>query len=119
MKLKITNIRDRGDLNKERVVMKVESAGNVGEFLLVQSGYHDNSVTNGIYETYWFPDKDVNVGDFVVLYTKSGTDSEKPFKDVKSHFFYLGKKQTIWDAENRAAVLMHAPVWESFKPEQF
>lgn len=117
MKLKITNIRDRGDLSKERVVMKVESSGNVGEFLLIQSGYFDNYVTNGIYETYWFPDKEVAVGDFVVLYTKGGANSEKPFKEAKSHFFYWGKKQTIWDSENRAAVLMHAPTWESFKPE--
>lgn len=117
MKLKITNIRDQGNLDKERVVMKVESGGNVGEFLLVQSEYHNNSVTNGVYDTYWFPDKDVNVGDFVVLYTKSGTNSEKPFKEVKSHFFYWGRKQPMWNTENRAAVLMHAPTWESFKPE--
>lgn len=117
MKLKVINIRDRGDLNKERVVMKVESAGNVGEFLLAQSGYYNNSVTNDIYETFWFPDKDVNFGDLVVLYTKSGRGSEKPFNDVKSHFFYLGNKRPIWNVENRAAVLMHAPVWESFKPE--
>jgi hypothetical protein len=116
MKLKITNIRNQGDLDKERVVMKVESGGNVGEFLLVQSGYSNNSVTNGVYDTYWFPDKDVNVGDFVVLYTKSGIDSEKPFNEVKSHFFYWGRKQPVWSTENRAAVLMHAPTWESFKP---
>lgn len=117
MKLKITNIRDQGNLDKERVVMKVESGGNVGEFLLAQSGYHDNSVTNGIHDTYWFPDKDVNTGDFVVLYTKHGVDREKPFKNVKSHFFYWGRKQPMWIAGDRVAVLMHAPTWESFKPE--
>lgn len=117
MRLKITNIRDRGDLNKERVVMKAESAGNIGEFILTQSGYRDDTVINAIHETYWFPDKEVNAGDFVVLYTKRGVDSEKPFKDVKSHFFYLGRSQAIWNVEDRAAVLMHAPVWESFKPE--
>lgn len=117
MKLKITNIGDQGDLSKERVVMKVESGGNVGEFLLIQSGHFNDSVTNGIHAAYWFPDKDVKTGDFVVLYTKSGTNSEKPFKDVKSHFFYWGKSQPVWNADNRAAVLMHAPAWESFKPE--
>ncbi|ASU40504.1 hypothetical protein hmeg3_20845 [Herbaspirillum sp. meg3] len=117
MKLKITNIRDRNDLAKERVVMKVELGGNLGEYLLIQSSYSENSVTNGVYETYWFPDKDVSAGDFVVVYSKTGINSEKPFNGVKSHFFYLGKSHPIWDTKDRAAVLMHAPVWESFKPE--
>ncbi|QFY43627.1 hypothetical protein F6R98_14175 [Candidatus Methylospira mobilis] len=117
MRLKITNIRDQGDLDKERIVMKVESAGNVGEFLLIQSAHLNNAVTNDVYHTYWFPDKSVNVGDFVVLYTKVGKNSEKPFKDVKSHFFYWGKTKTIWDRDDCAAVLMHAPEWESFKTE--
>lgn len=117
MRLKITNIRDQGDIDKERVVIKVETAGNVGEFLLIQSGYQNDSVTNGVHETYWFPDKVVSAGDFVVLYTKSGANSEKPFKEVKSHFFYWGKNRPLWNASNTIAVLMHAPVWESFKPD--
>jgi hypothetical protein len=117
MKLKITGIRDHGDLNKERVVMKAESNGDVGDFVLIQSGYRDESVTNGVYVTYWFPDKQFNAGDIVVLYTKSGKSSEKPFKNGTSHFFYLGRSQPIWQEDNRAAVLMYAPEWESFKPE--
>jgi hypothetical protein len=119
MKLKITKISDKGDLNKERIVMKVESSGNVGEFVILQSGYKNDSVTNDVYATYWFPDKVVSIGDFVVLYTKKGSDNEKPFKDVKSHFFYWGKTEALWAGDNRSAVLMHAPSWESFKPEQF
>jgi hypothetical protein len=117
MKLKITKINDIGIIEKERIVMKVESSGNVGEFLVLQSGYFNNSVTSRVFATFWFPDKEVSVGDYVVLYTKKGNDNEKPFKEVKSHFFYWGKSEAIWSENNRSAVLMHAPTWESFKPE--
>ena len=116
--LKITTIREKGDLSKERIVMKAQNSGNVGEFMLVQTGLQEGSVTNKVYEAFWFPDKDVKAGDFVVVYTKRGSDSAKPFNGVTSHFFYWGKDQSIWSSSEKAAVLMHAPEWESLKPEQ-
>ena len=119
MRLKITNIREKGDLNKERIVMQVEAPGNVGEFVINQCGFSEGSVTNIIHRSYWFPDRDVKEGDFVVLYTKHGTNSEKPFKDVTSHFFYWGIGSAIWNTDDRSAVLMYAPDWEAFKPDQF
>lgn len=119
MRLKISNIRDRGDLNKERVVFEVESAGDIGEFLLIQTGLRNGeTITNQVFDTYWFPDKEVNIGDFVVLYSKIGKNSEKPFNDVTSHFFYWGKTEPIWNIKERAAVLMQAPTWQSHKLER-
>lgn len=117
MMLKVTSIRERGNLDKERVVMKAESTTDIGDYLLLNSGYKNGSVTNRIGATYWFPDKEVNAGDFVILYTKKGTDSEKPFNNVKSHFFYWGKDEPLWTGDDNSAVLMYAPIWESFKPE--
>ena len=117
MKLKITAIRDAGNLQKERVVMKVESSCDVGEFLLLQTGFRNGSVTTGVRNTFWFPDKSVGTGDFVVVYTKAGTASERDFKDVKSHFFYWGRSEPVWRNSNIKPVLMHAPDWESFKGE--
>ena len=117
MKLKITAIRELENLQKERIVMKVEAAVNVGEFVLLQTGLSENAVTNGVYNTYWFPDKEVNIGDYVVLYTKAGKPSDVVFKNVKSHFFYLGHPQSIWSERDRSAVLMYAPDWESFRPQ--
>lgn len=117
MKLKITAIREPGNLQKERIVMKVQAPVNVGEFVLLQTGFNENAVTNGVYNTYWFPDKEVNTGDYVVLYTKAGKLSDVVFKDVKSHFFYLANSAPIWNESNRSAVLMYAPDWESFRPE--
>lgn len=115
MKFKITSIRDNGDLAKERVVLKAEVALDIGEYMLAQSGYKDESVTNRLFFTFWFPDKEVSAGDFIVLYTKAGKDIEKQFKEVKSHFFYLGRTQPIWQEKDRSAVLFHAPEWDSFR----
>ncbi|MCZ4126771.1 hypothetical protein [Stutzerimonas balearica] len=115
MKAKITAIREPGNLQKERIVIRIESACNIGEFLLLQTGFKNGSVNTGVYETFWFPDKQVRAGDYVVVYTKKGASSEKPFNGVTSHFFYLGKSTPIWRTNERSAVLMHAPVWQSLE----
>jgi hypothetical protein len=117
MKLKITAIREPGNMQKERIVMRVEAPVNVGEFVLLQTGVNESSVTNDVHNTYWFPDKEVNTGDYVVLYTKAGKPSDVIFKEVKSHFFYLAKSAPIWNERNRSAVLLYAPDWESYRPE--
>lgn len=115
MKVKITGIREAGNFQKERIVIRVGSACNIGEFMLLQTGFKNGSVNTGVYETFWFPDKPVRAGDYVVVYTKRGTSSEKPFNEATSHFFYLGKSEPIWSRSERSAVLMHAPVWQSFQ----
>ena len=116
MKLKITAIRDTGDLNKERIVMKVESSTDIGHYVLLCVDTVDGQPTTGVRNTYWFPNKNINTGDYVVVYSKEGFNSEHEFKTVRSHFFYLGSKKTIWDEDNVGATVLHAPDWESFLP---
>lgn len=94
--------------------MKAETGLDVGEYVLLQTGFKENSVNTDVFTAYWFPDKEVSAGDYVILYTKSGRASERDFNDVKSHFLYWGKSQSIWDKEARAAVLLHAPDWDSY-----
>jgi hypothetical protein len=115
MKLIITAIRDAGDLAKERIVFKADAAIDVGEYVLLQTGFREDSLTNSVFHTYWFPDKDIGARDFVVLYTKAGTSRDKEFKEVISHFFYWGKASPIWSEQGRSAVLLHAPDWDSFR----
>jgi hydrogenase maturation factor len=115
MKLKITAVRDQGNIEKERVVLRVENNCDIGEYILLQTGFVDGSVNTRIYATFWFPDKAVKVGDFVVVYTKKGKDSERPFKDGTSYFFYMGLTEAIWKRDGRSAVLMNAPSWQSFQ----
>ncbi|AWJ05717.1 TPA: hypothetical protein PBQ56_002484 [Escherichia coli] len=115
MKVNITAIREPGNLEKERIVIRVDSSCNIGEFILLQTGFENESVNTGIYETFWFPDKSVRAGDLVVVYTKTGKSSEKKSNDATSHFFYMGKAVSIWNRNEQSAVLMHAPEWQSFQ----
>ena len=114
MKLKIRSVADKGVVGKERLVVKVVDDANVGEFLVLCTGFVDGQVNIAVTNTYWFPDKEVRSGDLVILYTKAGTNGEKVLDSgSKAHFFYWGVGSVIWSPSDKAAVLLHAPVWES------
>lgn len=119
MKIEIQSVADKGNNQKERLVLKVRSGSDIGEYLLIQTGYNDGGVTIGTFYTYWFPYKSVSPGDLVVLYTKSGKDSEKDLSGGrKAHFFYWGIDNAIWNRRDRAPVLLHAPEWVSKSPDE-
>ena len=114
MKLKIKSIADKADHKQERLVISVLSDTNVGEFAVLRTGYSGGQVTTDVWDTFWFPDKQVSAGDLVVIYSKTGTTSEKLLKTgKKAHFYYWGKPQTIWSSSGKSVVLLHAPVWEA------
>jgi len=117
MKMKVTAFRDVGNLDKERLVMRVDAPCNVGEYLVMQADFEGGMVMNKVHDTYWFPDTPVQAGDYVVLYTKVGADKSTPFKEVTSHFFYWGKNGALWSGAERSAVLMHSPEWQSMHPD--
>jgi hypothetical protein len=114
MNIKIRSIAGRDSLQKERITMKVRYNCNVGDYLLMRTGYADGEVTIDVKNAYWFPYKDVSAGDLIVLYTKKGRQGEKPLKKSgTAHFFYWGLDATIWSSLEVAAVLLEAPTWES------
>src|SRR5262249_50258580 len=118
MTVRITSIAAAGDMNRERDVMKASAKGNIGAYALFQAiSSDDGQVLSGnIPYAYWFADKEVNRGDFVVLYTKQGTQSEKKNKDgTTSHFFYWGLSSPLWVA-GTTPVLLSAPDWQSGNP---
>jgi hypothetical protein len=119
MKLKISSVADKGLLEKERIVLKAVTALDVGNFLLLQTGFNDKEVTISMHHAYWFPYKQISAGDLVVIYTKTGTDSEKSISNGHTaHFFYWGLSSAIWKSTVRAPVLLHASEWESRSPQE-
>jgi hypothetical protein len=116
MKIKITAIREAGNLSKERVVMKAEASTDIGQYIFFCVDTVDDQPTTSVRNTYWFPNKNINPGDYVIVYSKEGKSSEKEFKNVTSHFFYLGSNTTIWDIKNVGATILFAPEWESYIP---
>lgn len=114
MNLELRSIVERGVIANERITLRAKSDADLGDFLLAQSGYADESVTTEIFRAFWFPYKPIGAGDLVVLYTKRGVPREKPLSTGKvAHFFYWGLESPIWNIADRAAVLLSAPNWAS------
>lgn len=113
MKLEIRFVKGHGDLEEERVVLKALSDLNVGTYVISDTTYYsDDEVSNELRHIYWIPDKQVEKGDLVVVYTKSGKDKTTNNKSGnKTHFFYWGLDRTIWNKEEDAAVLFSLEAW--------
>lgn len=118
MKIKIESIADQGLLDKERIVMKVLSDTDVGYYAIFETRRSDRGVTAGVRDAFWFPDKVVSSGDYVVLYSKAGQQSEKtPSGGNKSHFFYWGSDKAKWSSTETAPVLLLVSEWKAYIPQ--
>jgi hypothetical protein len=113
MNVEIRSIRDPGDLANERLVLRVLKDCDIGRYLTFDTTYtQDGKVSNLVRHPYWFPDKEVNAGDLVVLYTKTGRRSQLSNDDgSSSHFFYRGLDRTIWNQSGDCAVVLEILNW--------
>jgi hypothetical protein len=118
MKLQIKSVANKGDFEKERLVIRVLAATDLGEYALFQTGYADGEVTIPISRALWFEYRQVAAGDLVIVYSKPGLDREKKLEAGRSaYFYYWGADDAIWSSDSMAPVLLHAPTWESKAPE--
>jgi hypothetical protein len=116
MKLELKSIQDKGVIGKERIVMKSLSKLDVGQFAVLQTGY-DGEVNTLTHDCYWFPDKTIEEGDWIVLYTKSGKQKENVQKSgVTAHFFYWGKDSSKWKTKSWAPVVLQVDSWDFLSP---
>lgn len=115
MNVEIRSIKDPGNLENERLVLKVLKDCDIGRFLTFDTTYtEDGKVSNLVRHPYWFPDKSVKGGDLVVVYTKSGRQSQKTNKNGStSHFFYRGLERTIWNENRDCAVVLEISDWKT------
>lgn len=114
MKLALRSIVAPGDIKNERLTLRALAQIDVGDYLVAQSGYVDDSPTTQLFHTLWFPYKPIQNGDLVVVYTKRGINKERVLdRGNKAHFFYLDLKSSIWDDPTKGALVLHAPKWES------
>jgi len=114
MNLELRSIISPGDLANERLTLRALIDLDLGDYLVAQTGYVDESPTTALNHSVWFPFKFVQKGDLVVIYTKTGSNSERVLdKGNKAHFFYLDLRQPIWGDANKAALVLDAPSWAS------
>jgi hypothetical protein len=94
--------------------MKATADLDVGRYLLGFGNMADwKSVYNKLARTYWFPDKQISKGDFVVLYTGKGVASQYSNKsDTTTHTFFAGLPSPEWTDDNSAAVLFELSEWD-------
>ncbi|THK35655.1 hypothetical protein EHS39_23825 [Ensifer sp. MPMI2T] len=114
MKLTLKSILDAGNDVKERIVLSVLENADVGDFLLTRNLASGADVGLHVQNTFWFPYKEVEAGDIVVLYTRNGIATEKKNANgTTSHFFYWGLDDSIWKEDDVMPVLFQAPDWQS------
>ncbi len=115
-KVKIRSIVDHGH-QTERIVLDIIADSDIGEFLVLDTTYNSNGqVSNKVKHPYWFPDKEVQKGDTVVLYTKKGENSSKiNTNGTTTHFFYWNLDINIWNNDGDCALLLHVYEWEAHK----
>lgn len=99
MTFELRGVENIGDLERERVVLRATSEADIGDYAVFRcraSG--DEKVLSGnVPAAYWFVDRKVKSGDFVVLYSKTGETGEKTNENGNtSYFFYWGYSKPQW-----------------------
>ena len=115
MKIALSHIRGKGDLKKERVVFKVLGKTDIGQYLLCESTTTSTAaISSKLRKVYWFPDKLVNEGDFIAVYTGLGRNGEYTNKaGTVTHQMYWGLSESLWGETNSVAVLMEIADWST------
>ena len=119
MKVKIQYVADPGELKRERLVLRARSDADIGDFMLVRTGFLDDEVTTDVKDSFWFPYRRLAAKDIVVLYSKSGRMHQIPLEGGETaHFFYWGRNEPLWGSDDVAPVLLYAPEWASRAPDK-
>ena len=99
--------------------MRVRQDVDIGDFMLVRTGFEEDEVTTDVSNALWFPYERLRAGDLVVVYSKRGGSKRKRLDDGhKAHFFYWGQDAPLWNNEQVAPVLLYAPQWASKAPQE-
>jgi hypothetical protein len=119
--LEIIKVADAGNLQKERVLLRMGESASLINFVLINSNATDDSgqVIDLNDRVFWFPDTVVNQGDYVRLYSKAGDFSTQPGtyqgKPTTYHNFYWGLERSIWGGPSNAVVVFRVQNWVAHK----
>jgi hypothetical protein len=109
MDLEVLYTLGKGDIENERIVLKVLNNCNIGDYILFDTTFDGDSFSNKVRHSYWFPDKNVKTGDRVILYTNIGEGASKINKaGHRSHFFHWDLGRTVWNEDKDCAVIVKA-----------
>jgi hypothetical protein len=121
MKLEIVGVENEGDLERERLVLKATAETDATWFAIfrcVTSDKETNIRGGNIPAVYWFTGRPLKTGDFLVLYSKVGTASEKKSEkagEPSSYFYYWNSDKPLW-VPGFTPTLVETPNWVVGKP---
>lgn len=105
-----------GDIDKERVVIRVLQKLSLSDFILVNANQIDDKIYDLNRKLYWFPSKIVDAGTIVRIYSKAGRDKTHfgKFKEEQTtfHDFFWGASQSIWQGDSNTAILVRVQDWQ-------
>ena len=118
--LEILYIGSKGELDKERVVLKALAKVDLANYILVDAYNDGESFYDNNNEVFWFPSKIVDVGEYIRLYTKSGknTITQAKFKEEPAtfHDFYWNKPSAMWSTvRSNSAIIVQVQSWTGKK----
>lgn len=101
MELKILKLADKGDLQNERVILKVVSDCNLGWYIVMDNTYNDDGTLSNLWRhSCILPSVVAKEGDFVWLYTKKGNYNKRGNDSNTSTFeVFWGLDCSIWNKE--------------------
>jgi hypothetical protein len=115
MKLEIIKIIDRGIALKERLWLRVLNDTDLSFYIVFNTIYlSTNSISSTQKNAYWFAPQKVKTGDYIILYTGSGTPSNSKNADgTTNYFFYWGLPTTVWNIKEDCAVVFEINLWKT------
>lgn len=117
MVLKIHSIDGKGDIKEERVWIDVLEDCNLKYYMICDTTYtSDDTISNELRHMFWFENRNVTKGDWVVLHTKEGKYySAKNNRGKTTHHHYWNLGRTVWNKDGDAAVLFKISHWKTTK----
>lgn len=117
MTLILVRVEAAGDLPSERVILRASSDVDIGRYALFSCSTDDGVPLSGsVLRAFWFEDKKIKSGDFVVVYSKDGTNSEKKGRaGATSYFYYWGSRTPLW-TPGTMPVLILCSTWTFGSP---
>jgi len=113
MEIVISSIGDKGNINNERIGLKVLRDCDLKYFQLFKTHFVKEGFYNRAYASYWFTPQTAKAGDLIVVYTKKGDDSIKKNSDgTTTYFLYWGLNEPIFTGSNKGVVLAQIEDWE-------
>jgi hypothetical protein len=124
MKLSLQSIENAGDIERERVVLVAGANLDLAHFVILacktvpvgKANRSKGAVVGGLPAAFWFGERAIKKGDYVILYTKRGRTAEKKQNSRKSYFYYWDRQETLWNGGIKP-VLAQIATWDLLEDE--